>query len=715
MSLQPRLFTDLVTFTRASSGWRFNEAGAFAEVLTDLPRFDFDPVTTAPLGLLMEPARTNLFLNTATPATQSITVTGVTHTLSFTGSGSVTLSGAFTGVLEGTGATDRVTLTFKPGVGTLTLTVAGTIVRPQLEVGAYATSHIPVVGTAVTRAADFAHTLLSDFAYNPSAGTLIIAGNFQEGELILQLNALQIVADETGSKTYTVSYDSTPGGDRIQLGRGTFRSVAYYPTAFGDIAPEDNPLWLFVNGEEGFFNDITTWPTSYFTDTAGTDPAVLEDTIGLVLDQSGNDIDLTQATAGARPKLSAGYNLLQRTEEFDNAYYLPVRATVAANASTGPNGELTADKLVEDTSTSTTHFLRIPNGFVGGAPAVFSVSVEAGERHRVATSDGGSNRTTFDLSTGSVVSSGAGSTANIIDEGGGWYRIEDTREWGFSFLYLHLDDGTSAVYTGDGTSGVYIWGADLRLASDTDQPAYQRVTTATDYDSEGFDPYLQFDQVDDALVATIPAITGGTLVLATRQGIWIDDDINASAGTFSIGPTTYTGGPAGLLSVIGNKLIGPPVLLDRQLTSSEQSALVQWFQNRGAGALYVLGEEVFDDPDFNNALDWVLTGQITGGQLLLENGELARQDNKTDLTAKYLAVVTVVSKTGGNLYIAPSGGGGYDSGALRLGTSTNDPGVYRGVVTPTGSGNAAQIVFLGAGQSCVLDSVSLRELTQPGA
>jgi hypothetical protein len=138
----------------------------------------------------------------------------------------------------------------------LTLTVAGTIVRPQLEIGAYATSHIPAAGTAVTRAADFAHTLVSDFAYNPNAGTLIIAGNFREGELIIQLGALQIFADETGSKTYTVSYDSTPAADRIQLGKGTFQSVAYYPTAFGEII-------------DFFLFSFTTWNSATDTYTGG--------------------------------------------------------------------------------------------------------------------------------------------------------------------------------------------------------------------------------------------------------------------------------------------------------------------------------------------------------------------------------------------------------------------------------------------------------------
>jgi hypothetical protein len=59
-----------------------------------------------------------------------------------------------------------------------------------------------------------------------------------------------------------------------------------------------------------------------------------------------------------------------------------------------------------------------------------------------------------------------------------------------------------------------------------------------------------------------------------------------AGGAFAIGPTTYTGGPDGLLSFTRTKLIGPPVLLDRQLTASEQSALVQFFRSRGAGEVF---------------------------------------------------------------------------------------------------------------------------------
>jgi hypothetical protein len=51
--------------------------------------------------------------------------------------------------------------------------------------------------------------------------------------------------------------------------------------------------------------------------------------------------------------------------------------------------------------------------------------------------------------------------------------------------------------------------ADIRPANDgVGLPAYQRVTTATDYDTVGFPPYLRFDGVDDALATDSINFTG---------------------------------------------------------------------------------------------------------------------------------------------------------------------------------------------------------------
>jgi hypothetical protein len=123
--------------------------------INSAPRFDHNPLTGECLGLLVEEQRQNLLLNSATLSTQTVTVTAVAHTLSFYGTGTVTLSGTSTaGPLVGTAANSRVSLTFTPTAGSLTLTVSGSVTNANLEIGSFPTSWIPTTGTAATRTAD---------------------------------------------------------------------------------------------------------------------------------------------------------------------------------------------------------------------------------------------------------------------------------------------------------------------------------------------------------------------------------------------------------------------------------------------------------------------------------------------------------------------------------------------------------------------------------
>ena len=60
MTLVAKPFGDIITFTRASGGGRFNSSGVYEWVGNDVPRFDHDPVTLQPLGILIEEQRTNI-------------------------------------------------------------------------------------------------------------------------------------------------------------------------------------------------------------------------------------------------------------------------------------------------------------------------------------------------------------------------------------------------------------------------------------------------------------------------------------------------------------------------------------------------------------------------------------------------------------------------------------------------------------------------------
>lgn len=147
-ALKPENGSGDLDMIRKTTATRINEYGVREVVSANKVRIDY---SNGKPCFLIEPQRTNLVYPSNIATTQVRAVTAVLHTLSFYGTGSVTLSGAFSGSLVGTSASNRVSLTFTPTAGDLTLTVSGTVTDWQLEAGSNATSYIPTVTGSVTR------------------------------------------------------------------------------------------------------------------------------------------------------------------------------------------------------------------------------------------------------------------------------------------------------------------------------------------------------------------------------------------------------------------------------------------------------------------------------------------------------------------------------------------------------------------------------------
>jgi hypothetical protein len=193
----------LITFSRITVGTYFDAAGVMQTAAIGEARFDHDPFTHAPRGLMVEALRTNLFLNNSAPVSQGITVTAQAYTLSFYGEGSITLSGAHSATLNGTGVyPSRAVLTFTPTAGTLTLTVVNTSMSlAQLEAGGCVSSAIATAGASVQRAPDNVNVTGTNFSswYNQAAGAYLFDGD------VISANAnayLCVINDSTTSNRW---------------------------------------------------------------------------------------------------------------------------------------------------------------------------------------------------------------------------------------------------------------------------------------------------------------------------------------------------------------------------------------------------------------------------------------------------------------------------------------------------------------------------------
>jgi len=165
-------------------------------------------------------------------------------------------------------------------------------------------------------------------------------------------------------------------------------------------------------------------------------------------------------------------NLVLRSEEFDNSYWTKTNATITANSTTSPDGTTNADKLVENT-TNSSHSVR--TDFIvatSGSTYTYSVFAKKGERDFILVFDSYINSGYwFDLNNGTIGSKyGAASvTSKIENYGSGWYRCSITfaaSGSGYALMFNNAANADNVVsYLGDGTSGVYIWGAQLEAGS----------------------------------------------------------------------------------------------------------------------------------------------------------------------------------------------------------------------------------------------------------
>lgn len=245
-------------------------------------------------------------------------------------------------------------------------------------------------------------------------------------------------------------------------------------------------------------------------------------------------------------------NLALRSEELDNSAWAKNAATITANAAVAPNGTTTADKLVETTAVTTGHYAGPTTTAVTtiGQTYVWSAYAKAAERtffQLIATGIGPGNGNLiagFDLTNGTAGTPTATVTSSITSVGGGWYRcsmafpISTTTAMGLQVRLALNSTNSPSSYTGDGTSGAFVWGAQL------EQVTYQTLPSA--YNSTTVKNLLGFSEAFDNAAWTKTAST-----ITPNATTSPDGTVNAEKLVENTGVSTQHRTQQAVVSVIG--------------------------------------------------------------------------------------------------------------------------------------------------------------------
>lgn len=166
-------------------------------------------------------------------------------------------------------------------------------------------------------------------------------------------------------------------------------------------------------------------------------------------------------------------NLVTFSEQFNNGDWVKTRSSISSNSTKSPLGDNTADKLTEDVTASNTHSMQqVFASFTSGNTYTFSIRVKSGERSNIrlaleTAAFPASSFVSFNLvGVGSITFLGNSTIVGFIRKiDDDWFEISitetsDSTVSGFVQCFI-LSGINVATYTGDGVSGLFIWGAQL--------------------------------------------------------------------------------------------------------------------------------------------------------------------------------------------------------------------------------------------------------------
>jgi len=158
-------------------------------------------------------------------------------------------------------------------------------------------------------------------------------------------------------------------------------------------------------------------------------------------------------------------NLFARSEEFNIAPWGLLDATLSVNSTASPDGLETAEKLVVNSGVNNGR-VAVTNTLTGSH--TMSVFAKAAEWSWVFLAPlGPGSGVWFNISNGSLGTQSSGFVGAVTSLGNGWYRcaVTFTGAGASASSRIVATNSSGGLSTGDGTSGIFIWGAQLEAGA----------------------------------------------------------------------------------------------------------------------------------------------------------------------------------------------------------------------------------------------------------
>ena len=269
-------------------------------------------------------------------------------------------------------------------------------------------------------------------------------------------------------------------------------------------------------------------------------------------------------------------NLFTYSQEFNDASWSKSASSISANSTTAPDGTTTADTIIEN-NLSGLHYILKAAGTAGTYTLSFYVKADTRNWVYVTLYDGLVDRGAyFNVSSGTIGNVDTGATASIVNVGSGWYRCIVTATSTLSFsssLQLATANGTRN-YTGNGTSGLFVWGAQLELGAYP--TTYIPTTTASA--TRIADSFSRNNIYTNGLITS----SGGTWFVELRNNIGYTRDaaafglfIDSASGGITNGFSIRQRGTAGDRLSIQKQVAGTQTFLYLTTTNTTKLA-IKW-------------------------------------------------------------------------------------------------------------------------------------------